>query len=143
MSLVKLKVHIIFSTKHRLPLLEYRFLQKLRKHIRMNCKDKNIKLLEVNGHEDHIHCLVSLGATQTISKVAQLIKGESSSWVNHNDLISDSFYWQREYAAFSISNSEVKKVINYIRNQKQIHLKRTFDEELTALKEYHLKLKSI
>ena len=85
-----------------------------------NCKEKEIFLQAINGYEDHLHCLISLGKEQSISKVAQLIKGESSFWINKNNLTTEKFMWQDDYYANSVSESNVKKVENYIRNQ-EIH----------------------
>lgn len=51
-------------------------------HIRANARQKGIFIDFINGHEDHCHCLISLGPDQTIQKTMQLIKGESSFWMN-------------------------------------------------------------
>ncbi|MBK0380785.1 transposase [Mucilaginibacter segetis] len=95
-----------------------------------NCKEKGIFLQAINGYTDHIHCLISLGKDQSISKVAQLIKGESSFWINKHELTVQSFSWQDDYFAVSISESQVEKVTKYIKNQEIHHTKKTFDEEV-------------
>ncbi|MDN5200597.1 transposase [Fulvivirgaceae bacterium BMA10] len=92
----------------------------------------------VNGYHDHCHCLLSLGIDQTMSKVMQLIKGESSFWINKNNLCKRKFEWQNEYFAVSVSESMLDRVRNYIRNQEEHHRKKTFQEEYAALmKKYH------
>nr|WP_317129784.1 transposase [Flavobacterium franklandianum] len=83
----------------------------------------------INGYSEHCHCLISLGVNQTIQKVMQLIKGESSFWMNKQNLILDKFEWQDEYFAISVSESVLDKVRNYIKNQEQHHSKKTFDDE--------------
>jgi REP element-mobilizing transposase RayT len=98
-------------------------------HIRENAKEKGIHIDFINGYSDHCHCLVSLGVDQTIQKVMQLIKGESSFWMNNQKLILDKFEWQDEYFAVSVSESVLDRVRNYIKNQEQHHSKKTFDEE--------------
>jgi REP element-mobilizing transposase RayT len=70
-----------------------------------------------------------LGTDQTIQKVMQLIKGESSFWINKNKLTIDKFEWQDEYFAVSVSESMVDKVRDYIKNQEEHHRKKTFQEE--------------
>lgn len=83
----------------------------------------------INGHIDHVHCLVSLNAGQTIGKVVQLLKGESAYWINKNNLISDKFEWQDEYFAVSVSESGVNRLREYIKNQEIHHSKKSFQQE--------------
>lgn len=99
-------------------------------HIKENCKDKLIFLQAINGHLDHLHCLISLGREQNIAKVAQLIKGESAFWINKNSLTPTKFIWQDDYYAISVSESNVDKVVNYIRNQEIHHAKKSFTDEV-------------
>ena len=90
---------------------------------------KNIFLEAINGYTDHLHCLISLGKDQTISKVSQLIKGESSLWINKGNFTPEKFGWQDDYFAVSVSESQVKRVVNYIKNQEKHHAKKSFAEE--------------
>lgn len=83
----------------------------------------------VNRYPDHCHCLVSLGVDQTIQKVTQLIKGESSYWINKNGLTKHKFEWQDEYYAVTVSESILNKVREYIKNQEEYHRKKTFQDE--------------
>lgn len=129
MSFVKIWIHLVFATKNREPLLSKEFRYKLYKHIIENCKEKGIFLQSINGYTDHIHCLVSLGKDQNISKICQLIKGESSFWINKNNLTEGKFGWQDDYFAVSVSESQVETVTNYIQNQEAHHSKRSFNEE--------------
>jgi REP element-mobilizing transposase RayT len=59
----------------------------------------------------------------------QLIKGESSFWINKNQLTKEKFEWQDEYFAFSVSESVIDKVRDYIKNQEEHHKRKTFEEE--------------
>ena len=98
MSWVRVWIHLVFSTKNREALLNTKKLKfQVFQHIKKNAEEKNIWLDCVNGYDDHAHCLVSLGKDQTISKVAQLIKGESSFWINQNQLTENKFFWQDDY----------------------------------------------
>ncbi|TXD51646.1 MULTISPECIES: IS200/IS605 family transposase [unclassified Polaribacter] len=130
MSFIKVYIHFVWSTKNRVPFLETKELrQKVWKHIKKNGKEKGIHIDFVNGYSDHCHCLVSLGSDQTIQKLMQLIKGESSFWINQQGLTKEKFQWQTEYFAVSVSESIVEKVRNYIRNQERHHAKKSFQEE--------------
>jgi REP element-mobilizing transposase RayT len=99
------------------------------KHIKENAMEKGIFVDYVNGYKDHCHCLVSLGSEQTISKVMQLIKGESAFWFNKQEMIEEKFEWQTEYFAVSVSESSVDRVRNYIKNQEVHHRGKTYQEE--------------
>ncbi len=131
MSYVKVWVHLVFSTKDRFPFFSSKELrQSVHQHIMQNCKEKNIFLQSINGHAEHIHCLISLGNDQSISKIAQLIKGESSFWINKNELCKSQFAWQDDYFAVSISESQLPTVVSYINNQEVHHAKKTFVDEV-------------
>jgi REP element-mobilizing transposase RayT len=121
---------MVFSTKNKYPFLNKKIRKEVFEHIRMNAKMKDIWLDCVNGYSDHAHCLISLGKDQTISKVAQLIKGESSFWINRNNMIPDKFSWQDDYWAASLSESHLQQTRNYIYGQEEHHQKKTFKEEL-------------
>ncbi len=129
MPYIKVWLHLVWSTKNRLPFLTNEIRQTVFEHIRQNAKQKDIFLDCVNGYTDHIHCLVSLSNDQTISKLLQLIKGESSFWINKQNLCASAFQWQEEYFAVSVSHSQVQKVRNYIYDQENHHQKKTFQQE--------------
>jgi len=129
MPYVKIWVHLVWSTKNRYPFLKKEFRQTVFEHIKQNTKGKGIYLDCVNGYEDHIHCLVSLSSDQTISKLLQLIKGESSFWINQQKLCSPKFEWQEEYFAVSVSHSQLQNVRTYIFNQESHHQQKTFQQE--------------
>jgi REP element-mobilizing transposase RayT len=130
MPFVKVYIHFVWSTKNRYPYLNTNELRvKVWNHIRENAKTKGIFIDFINGYADHCHCLISLGIDQTIQKVMQLIKGESSYWINKNRLTKEKFEWQDEYFAVSVSESMLDKVRDYIKNQEEHHRKKTFQEE--------------
>jgi REP element-mobilizing transposase RayT len=130
MPFIKVYIHFVWSIKNREPFLDSKELRlKVWDHIRENAKSKGIYLDFVSGYSDHCHCLVSLGLDQTIQKIMQLIKGESSFWINKNQLTKQKFEWQDEYFAVSVSESMLEKVRKYIQNQEDHHRKKTFQEE--------------
>lgn len=130
MPFVKVYIHLVWSTKNRQPFLNSKDLRmKVWNHIRENAQKKEIFVDFINGYSDHCHCLISLGSDQTIQKVVQLIKGESSFWINKNNLTVEKFEWQDEYFAVSVSESMVNMVRDYIKNQEEHHLKKSFQEE--------------
>jgi putative transposase len=106
-------------------------------HIRENAAQKGIFIYFINGYADHCHCLVSLGADQTIQNVMQFIKGKSSFWINKNGLTKEKFEWQQEYFAASVSESGLDYVREYIKNQEAHHSKKTFQQEYEEFIQKH------
>jgi REP-associated tyrosine transposase len=129
MSFVKIWVHAVWATKLREPLLTKKLKHQLIMHIREYAATKNIHIDFMNGYTEHIHCLISLNPEQSIAKVIQLIKGESSFWINRNKLSDGKFEWQDEYFAVSVSESKLNSVREYIKNQEKHHSKKTFQQE--------------
>jgi putative transposase len=101
--------------------------------MRENARNKNIYIDYIDGYADHCHCLMSLGVDQTISKIMQLIKGESSFWINQRKLCKYKFEWQDDYFGASVSESMVDRVREYIKNQEEHHQHKTFQEEFEDL----------
>jgi putative transposase len=134
MPFVKIYIHCVWSTKYRYPHLNTKELRlKVWKHIKENAEKKGIHLDQVNGYEEHCHCLISLRSNQNVEKVMQLLKGESSFWINKNGLKNEKFEWQDEYYAVSVSESVIEKVRNYIKRQEEHHRKKSYSQECEEL----------
>lgn len=129
MAYVKIWIHFVWGTKSREPLISKKLKPILIDHIKENANSKKIYIDSIDGGKEHIHILVSLGASQSISKVANFLKGESSYWVNKQKMIKGKFDWQGEYFAVSVSESMVNKVRQYIRKQEGHHRTKTYKEE--------------
>ncbi len=127
---IKVWIHYVWSTKNREAILKDDFRYPLFNHIKQNAQLKHIYLDRLIGYYYHAHCLVSLGSDQTIEKIAQLIKGESSFWFNNKSgLNAPRLEWQDEYFAVSVSESMLDNARAYIDNQVNHHQKKTFMEE--------------
>ena len=125
MPFTKVMIHYIWATKNRFPSITTELKPLLINHIADNARKKGIHIDTLNCVKDHIHFLISLGTEQTIAKVAQLIKGESSYWVNQSGTTADKFEWQDEYIVLSVSESALAKVRTYIVNQEEHHKHKT------------------
>lgn len=133
MSWSRIWVHLVFTTKNRDQILRENIRQNLFDHIKENAKAKEIYIDSIGGYSDHCHCLISLGKDQNISKIAQLLKGESSLWVNKQKIFNYHFSWQNDYWAMSVSESGIDKVRSYILNQEQHHKKKTLNDEIDEI----------
>lgn len=124
---VKVWIHFVWTTKNRAQLITDDIRQKVFDHIRENAQAKGIFLDHINGYVEHVHCLISLGTSQTIAEIVKLLKGESSHWINQQKLTKQKFQWQHEYFAVGVSESVVDKVRAYIRAQQEHHRKQPFE----------------
>ncbi len=123
-------IHVVFSTKDRRKSISPEFQPRLWSYAAGICKRQGIFLHAVGGMEDHIHFLIQLPATTALANAILAIKSNSSRWANEG---GHKVAWQRGYAAFSVSASNVSAVVRYVQNQEAHHLKMTFDEELVTL----------
>jgi len=133
MSYIKIWVHCVWTTKNRIPYLRDPIRDTVLSHIRDNAKQKGIFIDHINGSIEHLHALISLGAKQTISEIMQKIKGESSYWINKNNITRFKFEWQDDYYAVSIGMSQLDTLREYIRNQVGHHTKVSLEAELDKL----------
>ena len=135
----QIHIQFIFAVKYRDGVIRSSWKDELYKYITGIAKNNNHKLICINGTSDHIHILVGLRPTQSISDLLQDIKGNSSKWINEKKFTKTKFEWQEGYGAFSYGKSQVKDVITYIENQEQRHQKKTFKEEyLDFLKKFEI-----
>ena len=134
MSYVRIWVHVVFSTRNHEPYLTTALRAKLIDHVKTNCRNKEIFLDSIGGWSEHLHLLISLGREQNIAKVMMMIKGESAHWLNKQNLIRGKFYWQDDYYAISVSESQVEKVRVYIAGQEEHHRAVPFTKELETLR---------
>jgi REP element-mobilizing transposase RayT len=119
----------VWGTKSKTPFITSKNKWEIIKHILENAKVKGIFMDCLNGDKEHLHCLISLHPDQTLAKVMQLIKGESSFWINKNKVCNSKFEWADEYFAVSVSESQIERVKGYIKNQEEHHRKKTWEEE--------------
>ncbi|MDP2688155.1 MAG: IS200/IS605 family transposase [Aequorivita sp.] len=128
-SFNKIWIHAIWSTKHRAPLINPNVEKKIYQFISDQLREQGCPVRIINGMPDHIHCLFLLSPQKSIADVIKQIKGSTSHFINHNNLIPEKFAWQTGYAAYSVSESVVERVFRYITNQKAHHQKKTFLQE--------------
>ena len=133
----RLLYHCIWSTKSRMPLIHPNIEQAIWRHLAGIAKQNHIHAIRIGGIEDHIHALLDLPTTMTISKAMKLLKGGSSSWINDEKTVPNRFNWQDGYGAFSVSPSNITTVTEYIANQREHHSLQSFDDEYRALLQRH------
>jgi REP element-mobilizing transposase RayT len=125
------QIHIqaVFAVKYRKALIQKDWRVELYKYITTVIQNESHKVLQINGMPDHLHILFGMRPVQSLADLMKKVKGESSKWVNRNNLAKARFSWQEGYGAFSYSKSQVPNVIRYIQNQENHHKDKTFLEE--------------
>lgn len=136
-SFTCLHYHIVFSTKHRAPLLTADWQPRLHEYMGGILRAHGGQLLAAGGMPDHIHLLAQLSKQQSVADAARVIKANSSGWVHQTFRERRDFAWQTGYAAFAVSYSHLSEVKKYITGQEKHHRKMTFQEELLAFLKRH------
>jgi putative transposase len=136
-SLSSILVHLVFSTKNREPWIRSTIESELFAYATTLLKNAGSPALAMNGTADHVHALVNLGRTNSTAQVVEELKGSTSRWIKTKGPEFHGFHWQAGYGAFSVSQSNVAEVVDYIRSQKEHHHGRSFQEEFRALLERH------
>ena len=126
-------MHAVWGTKKNEPFLTGGIRKQVIQQIEVNARAKSLYVDTLGGYIDHLHCLFGLNADISISKTLQLMKGESSFWINKEKLTKSKFEWADEYFAVSVTESMVPNVRAYILNQNEHHIKKTFKEEYDEL----------
>lgn len=133
----KIHLQFVFAVKHRQALIHPSWDNELYKYITGIVQNHEHKMLAINGVEDHIHILVGMRPSQSISDLLRDIKGDSTLWINDSKFLNKKFEWQSGYGAFSYSPGDVKNVIRYILNQKEHHKNQLFKQEYLEMLTYH------
>ena len=128
-SLAKVYLHAIFSTKNREPVLHDDWRDELFRVMGGAANNLGCQSLIVGGVADHVHLLFQLGRTISIADAVGKIKSTSSLWVNQSRGLVTPFHWQAGYGVFSVSQSNVPAVREYIQKQVEHHTRISFQDE--------------
>jgi REP element-mobilizing transposase RayT len=126
-------VQFVFAVENRASLIQSNWEEELYKYISGIVTNKQHKMITINGMPDHIHLFIGLNPTKSMSETMQVVKGESSEWINKKGFVKGHFSWQSGYGAFSYSRSQVESVYQYIKKQKEHHKKSSFQSEYVEL----------
>jgi putative transposase len=130
-------IHVIFSTQYRARLLADKWRDELFAVIGCQVREHKAFLLQAGGVEDHLHLLLKTHPSYAIADTVRQLKANSSHWINDTNRMPGKFHWQKGYAAFSVSQSVVVAVQEYIANQISHHQKKSFKEEYLEFLDKH------
>jgi putative transposase len=135
---VYLYVHIIWIVNKQEGVLKKPILNLLLIHIKKIAEEKFLKIHSINGVANHLHCLLQLHPTQSLSHAVKILKEESAKWLNENKFFENNFEWSEGYAAYSVSPSGVKQVADYINKQEEHHKTKTLESELEVFEKIQI-----
>lgn len=130
-------LHAVFTVKNREHFIIPESEQAIFHFMREQLIGSGCPVRIINGMPDHVHCLFLHNHTRSVSDVVKQMKGASSHWINHNNIIPWKFSWQVGFGAFSVSESQMDRVYHYIANQKSHHARQTFEHEYADFLKLH------
>lgn len=136
-SYTNILIHSIFSTKNRQPIITPKLQKRLWPYLGGIARENSMKAIAIGGTENHVHILLSMPSTISVSKAIQLMKGNSSKWIHETFPHVKDFTWQKGYGAFSVSISHMDITIKYIEYQNDHHRHTTFQEEYFSFLKKH------
>lgn len=125
----QIHLQLVFAVKHRAAVIAPAWKYDLYGYMTGIIHQYKHKLIVINGMPDHVHILIGMRPTQSLSDLMKQLKQDASKWINDNRLTGSQFAWQEGYGAFSYGKSQLPAVISYIENQEEHHRTRTFMDE--------------
>ncbi|HBX52742.1 MAG: transposase [Bacteroidetes bacterium RIFOXYA12_FULL_35_11] len=138
----QINIHAVFAVKHRENIITRNYRDELHKYISGILTNLKQYPLAVNGWKDHVHIFFEMQPTSNLSDILQIVKANSSKWINTNNFVKGKFNWQNGFGGFSYSKSQRANVIRYIVNQEQHHEGISFKKEyLNLLEKFEIDFK--
>ena len=135
----QIHIQMVFAVQNRESMILDSWRERLYEYMIAIIQNKNHKVLAIGGTADHVHILIGMRPSQSISDMMKDVKGCSSKWINENRLANGWFSWQEGYGAFSYSKEDVPNVIQYINDQAEHHKCQNMVEEYKGiLKEFNV-----
>jgi REP element-mobilizing transposase RayT len=136
-SLAKILIHLVYSTKNRERILGDEIREELHRYIAGVFKEWDSPAILINSVEDHIHILYSHSKNHSPAKIVEEVKVASSKWLKTKGPRYAHFHWQSGYGDFSVSQSNVPAVVDYIAGQQEHHRRKSFQEEYREFLKRH------
>ena len=133
----QIHIQLVFAVQNRQSMILESWRERLYKYMIAIIQNNRHKVLAIGGTADHVHILIGMRPSQSLSDLMQLVKGCSSKWINENRLANGWFSWQEGYGAFSYAKDDLPNVIRYIENQAEHHKQKDVVEEYKELLEEH------
>jgi putative transposase len=134
-SLSCVLIHLVFSTKDRVPVLDFSVRLALNAYLATVSRNLGCECFRVGGAADHVHLAIRISRTITTARLVEDLKTSSSKWLKTQSTALTGFAWQGGYGAFSIGPASLEALTRYIDTQEEHHRTRTFQQEYRKLLE--------
>lgn len=131
-SFAQVILHIVFSTKHRLPCITPEIEPQLFPYLGQICNNQRCPVILINGTANHLHILCGMGRTLTIADLVEELKTDSSKWLKTKSPSLHGFSWQNGYGVFSVDYRNTDGIKAYIASQKKHYTRVSFEDEYLA-----------
>ena len=132
-------IQVVFAVQGRKILLQKPWLDEVFKYMAGIIKGKNQKPIIINGVSNHVHLFIGLKPAMALSDLVRDVKNNTSNFINDQKFVRGKFSWQEGFGSFSYAHSQIGQVYQYIMNQENHHLQKTFKEEyLEFLKKFEI-----
>ncbi len=136
-TFTQIHIQLVFAVQNRRSMIKRVWKDDLYKYMTGIIQNHGHKVLQINGMPDHVHILIGMRPTQSLSDLMKQLKQDSSKWINESRFVNGRFSWQAGYGAFSYTKEQVPMIIDYIKNQEEHHRQQSFTEEyLDFLKKF-------
>jgi len=125
-------VHVFWTTLNRAPILKKPVRMVLFAFLQKHSEEKGIRIISIQGVEDHLHVLLQLNPAQNLSQVVKSLKNDAAVWLKDTNLLDSELEWQPDFAAYTVSPSGLKQVIEFLANQENYHKTKTLETELAV-----------
>ena len=125
-------VHAVWAVGGTRPLLVRSVRTVLAAHMLKIAEERGIQVLKANGGTDHLHVLLQLHPAQNLAQILRQLKSESSDWLNATRIVPETFEWEEDYVAYSVSPNVIRQVSDYIDRQDDFHKNKSFEEEMAV-----------
>jgi len=136
-TFTSLRYHIVFSTKQRKPWIAPEIEERVWSYLAGIAKQHAVQPWTIGGVDDHVHLLLGIPPTLAVSDVVRQVKAGSSKWIRETFSEIVEFTWQDGYGAFTVGRSQIDATVDYIRNQREHHRVKTFQDEYIAFLQAH------
>jgi len=138
-TFTQIYIQAVFAVHNRDSIIRNNWEDELQKYITGIIQNEGHKMLAINGTHNHIHLFFGMKPNQSVSKLVQDVKSNSSKWIAEKSFVKSKFSWQEGFGAFSYGHSQLNDVIAYVNNQKEHHKKQSFrDEYLLFLRKFNV-----
>ena len=132
-TFTQIHIQCVFAVKFRAALISKTWQERLHDYIAAIIGNKGHKMLAINSMPDHLHVFFGMRPIEGLSTLMQVVKGDSSEWINKQRFVPGNFRWQEGYGGFSYKKNDVDTIVKYIPNQQQHHFKKSFLQEYREL----------